>query len=196
MELRLGFLSSHTGSNVKAILDSIDNKTLEAEARLLICNNPNAGVLKIAEERNIEHYCINKNFYDNPDDFILEQLILHDVNLVVLAGYMKKIGTNILTYYPNRILNIHPSLLPKYGGKGMYGMKVHESVIAAKEKESGVTIHLVNSEYDSGKILAQEMIFVEEDDSPKTLADKILKIEHALYSKILRDIQQEMISLD
>ncbi len=200
MELRLGFMASHNGSNIKAILENIKTKSLEAKAKIVISNNPNAGVLKIAKERNIPAYCINsKNIpqgFGSTENFITKIMNLHEVNLVILAGYMKPVKKEMLEIYPNRILNIHPSLLPKYGGKGMYGSSVHEAVINSKDKESGATVHLVTPEYDEGKILAQCKIPRYEKDTPKILAERVLEFEHVLYSQVLKDIQEEIINLD
>ena len=151
MELKLGFMASHKGSNVKAILENIETKNLEAKAQIVINNNPDAKVLEIAKEKNIPAYCINsKNIpqeFGSPENLISKIMKLHDVNLIILAGYMKPIKKEILEVYKNKILNIHPSLLPKYGGKGMYGKYFHEAVINSNDKESGATIHLVNEKY-------------------------------------------------
>ena len=110
-----------------------------------------------------------------------ETLLSHHVDLVILAGYMKKIGYQMLDAFRGRIINIHPSLLPKYGGTGMYGMKVHAAVIAAGETETGVTVHVVDRDYDQGPILAQRVIPVETGDTPESLAARVLDTEHAIY---------------
>jgi phosphoribosylglycinamide formyltransferase-1 len=122
------------------------------------------------------------------DQVILETLKAYQVDLVILAGYMKKLGKSVLKYYHNRVLNIHPALLPKFGGEGMYGLKVHQAVLESGEKFSGVTIHIVDEIYDHGKILAQEKVPVAPDDTPESLAARVLKVEHRLYSEVIQKI--------
>ncbi|RME77257.1 phosphoribosylglycinamide formyltransferase [Candidatus Woesearchaeota archaeon] len=194
--MRLGFLASHRGSNVEAILKEIEQGKLDARAKVIISNNPKAPVLNLGKEVNIPCYCLNKEITENPDEAILNVLRRHDVNLVVLAGYVKKIGIAVLDAYPNRMLNIHPSLLPKYGGKGMYGMRVHEAVIQSRDRESGATVHIVTQEYDEGRILAQYKVPRYERDTVQTLAERVLGIEHVLYPQTLKDIQRGILSLD
>ncbi len=198
--LKLGFLASHNGSNVEAILKNIENGSLDAEPKVIITNNPDAGVLKIAKEHSIKHYCLNQNTFSKEfsslDNALLQTLKNHGVNLVILAGYMKPISKAVLDAYPNRILNIHPALLPKYGGKGMYGKNVHEAVIKSKDKESGATVHIVNDEYDSGRVLAQCKVPLYPSDTPETLSARVLRFEHVLYPQVLRDIKEGLIDLD
>jgi phosphoribosylglycinamide formyltransferase-1 len=196
MDLRLGFLASHRGSNVEAILKEIEQGKLDARAKVIISNNPKAPVLNLGKDVNIPCYCLNREITENPDEAILNILRRHDVNLVVLAGYVKKIGSAVLDAYPNRMLNIHPSLLPKYGGKGMYGMRVHEAVIQSRDRESGATVHIVTQEYDEGRILAQYKVPRYERDTVQTLAERVLGIEHVLYPQTLKDIQRGILSLD
>jgi phosphoribosylglycinamide formyltransferase 1 len=200
MELRLGFLASHNGSNLQAILESIKSGYLKAEPRVLITNNPDAKALKIAEEMKLPRVCLNNKDYPqlhaSLDDAIAETLGEMGVNLVVLAGYMKKLGPATLSTYKNRILNIHPALLPKYGGEGMYGWFVHQEVLKADERESGATVHLVDQEYDRGPIIAREKVPVLAGDTVDDLAKRVLEVEHKLYSKVLRDIQLDRIDLD
>ncbi len=155
MELHLGFLASGRGSNVRSILAEIENGKLEAYPKVIISNNLKAPVLDLGEKSGIPNYCLNNKNISNIDNEILETLRSYEVNVIVLAGYMKKLGHKIIQAYSNRILNIHPALLPKYGGKGMYGMHVHEAVINSDDIESGATIHTVTEEYDKGRILAQ-----------------------------------------
>lgn len=172
--MHLGFLSSHRGSNVRAIIDAIEKKELEARVNVLICNNPDAPVLSLAEEKGIPCYCLNAKNNENLDEAIIEAIKNHKVNLVLLAGYMKKLGQSVIDAYPNRILNIHPALLPKYGGERMYGIRVHEAVINSEDEESGAIVHIVNSEYDAGRILAQYRVPRYKKDTPETLAERVL----------------------
>lgn len=190
MELRLGFLVSGRGSNFEAILNSIERGELEAYPKVLLSSNPKAKALEIAKARNIP--CC----YISSDEDIVRTLREYDVNMVVLAGYMRKLGEKVLEAYPSRITNIHPSLLPKYGGEGMYGMKVHDAVISSGDEESGATVHFVTSEYDSGKILAQCNVKRFVDDTPEKLAERVLAAEHILYPQTLIGIQKGRISLD
>lgn len=199
MELRLGFMASHNGSNVEAIIGNIENKNLEALAKVVISNNSDAEVLKMARDKNIPYTCLSSKNY--PDFNLLEQAIIgtmrdNDVNLVILAGYMKLLGEDVVNAYRNRILNIHPSLLPNHGGRGMYGIRIHEAVINSDDEETGATVHVVNGDYDDGRILAQCIIPRYERDTPETLAERVLRFEHVLYSQVLRDIQKGIINLD
>ena len=181
-EINLGFLASGTGSNVKAIVDSCRGGILRANPAIIISNNKNAGVMEYSRQEHIPCFHVSKKTHPDPDSEIADLLSRHNVTLVILAGYMKKVGPKLLKAFKNKIINIHPSLLPKYGGKGMYGMKVHEAVIAASEKTTGVTIHLVDDKYDQGKILLQQEVKVESSDTPESLAGKVLEVEHKLYT--------------
>jgi phosphoribosylglycinamide formyltransferase-1 len=194
--LRLGFLSSHGGSNMQAILDACkiglpDGSKLNAVPSVVISNNSASMSLSRARSEGIPAYHVSSANYayeDEIDQAILDILKKHYVNLVVLAGYMKKLGPLVLKNFKNHILNIHPALLPEHGGKGMYGIRVHEAVIAAGEKESGPTIHLVDELYDHGRILAQLKVPVLPDDTPETLAARVLIAEHSLYPMTIKKI--------
>ena len=196
MELRLGFLASHEADNIKAILDKIQKKELEAFPKVIISNNKNSGVLTFGKKRGIPTFYLNENNTENLDETILETLKNHGVNLVILTKYFKKVGRKTIKAYPNKILNLHPSLLPKYGGKGMYGINIHKAVINSDDTESGITILLATEEYDQGKILAQQKVPRHKDDTIKTLAKRISKIENTLYPETLINIQNGKIKLD
>ncbi len=198
-KMKLGFLASHGGSNMQAIIDNCNAGKIDAEPAVVISNNSGSGALERAENEGIPHYHISGKTHPGEgqeEQAILDALEKHGVELLILAGYMKMIGKRILRKYENRILNIHPALLPAYGGKGMYGMKVHEAVIAAGEKFSGVTVHLVNEKYDRGKILAQSKVPVMADDTPESLAARVLEEEHRIYSDTIQDIIEGGITLD
>jgi len=188
--MRLGFLASHNGSNVRAIVDEIKGGRLNARVGIVISNNENGGVLRFAEEAHVSH------IYLETERVILEQLQKHGVSHVVLAGYVKMVGSEILNAYQNRILNIHPALIPKHCGKGMYGIRVHESVIKSGDDVSGATVHLVDEEYDHGRILGQLEVRVFPEDDAKSLSERVLAAEHVLYSQVLREIQEGRIDLD
>ena len=188
---KLGILVSGQGSNMTAILNACEQGYLQAEVEVVISSNPNAKALTKAKERKIDVISFNEATNKNPevlDTSICEVLHEHKVDLVLLAGFIKKIGPKVLSVYEGRILNIHPSLLPKYGGQGLYGINVHRSVIGAGEKKSGATIHLVNSDYDKGTILAQKSVIVDADDTPESLAAKVLEVEHVLYVETVKKI--------
>ena len=198
MELRLGFLASHGGSNVQAIIDACRAGKLDAELCVVICNNSKSQVLDRARQAGIATCHLSSHTHPDPealDAAMLEMLRNHRVNLIVLAGYMRKLGPRTLAQYRGRVLNIHPALLPKFGGTGMYGHHVHEAVIAAGEKESGATIHLVTEEYDRGTIIAQRKIPVLAGDTPDSLAARVLEVEHQLYADTLANIASGQIKL-
>lgn len=198
-KLRLGFLASHNGSNMQAIIDAIKSGELDAEPVVVISNNSNAFALERARKEGIPAYHISTKHFESEeqhDQEILNTLIRHNVNIVCLAGYMKKIGPKVLTYFKNRILNIHPALLPKFGGKGMYGKYVHEAVLQAGEKQTGCTVHIVDEIYDHGKILGQRVVPVFPDDTVETLSQRVLEEEHKLYPEVLKKIANGEISLD
>jgi phosphoribosylglycinamide formyltransferase-1 len=187
----IGFLASHGGSNMQAIIDACKSGKLQASPAVVISNNSNSGAIARAKTEGVPYYYLSGKTHPGPgelDDAILDAFLLHSVDIVVLAGYMKKLGPKILTHFRGRILNVHPALLPKFGGEGMFGIHVHEAVIAAGEKESGVTIHFVDEQYDTGAILAQTRVPVKPDDTPETLAARVLEQEHILYAETLQRI--------
>jgi phosphoribosylglycinamide formyltransferase-1 len=195
---RLGFLASGRGSNMQAIIEACKERKLQAEPVVVISNNASAGALDIARSESIPAFHLSQNTHPDSellDHAITETLQQHRVELVVLAGYMKKVGPVLLKAYRNRIINIHPSLLPEFGGKGMYGTRVHAAVLAAGEPITGATVHLVDNDYDSGPILGQRKVKVLADDNPETLALRVLAAEHALYVDILQDIVKGKIIL-
>jgi len=196
--MKLGFLASHGGSNMQAILDGCRRGTIPATPSLLICNNPKAGAIGRAERFELSYQVLNKKTHPNEvelDTAIADALQQAEIDLVILAGYMKKIGPKVLSAFKNRILNIHPALLPKFGGQGMFGMHVHEAVIAAKEKVSGATVHLINEIYDEGPILRQSQVPVLPDDTPESLQKRVLHHEHTLYPATIAAIAKGEITL-
>lgn len=196
--MKLGFLASHGGSNMQAILDGCADGSIAATPALLICNNPKAGALDRAAIAGMPAQILNAKTHPDfadLDSAIANALASAQVDLVILAGYMKKIGPQVLTRFANRILNIHPALLPKFGGQGMFGMHVHEAVIAARETESGATVHLINEVYDEGPILQQARVPVLPDDTPETLQKRVLAQEHHLYPDTIAKIATGQIQL-
>jgi phosphoribosylglycinamide formyltransferase-1 len=198
-KLRIGFLASHNGSNMQAIIDAIKRGDLDAVPAVVISNNSNAYALERARKEGIPAYHLSIKQFNSEDELdqaILDTLVKHNVNIVCLAGYMKKIGHRVLSYYKNRILNIHPALLPKFSGKGMYGKFVHEAVLKAGETQSGCTVHIVDEIYDHGRILGQKVVPVYPDDTVETLSARVLEKEHILYPEILQKIAKGEIKLD
>lgn len=198
MKLKLGILASHGGSNMQAIIDACNKNQIIGDVSVVICNNSNAGAVEKAEKAGIPVYHLSKKNYpidSDLDEAISIVLKKYNVNIVALAGYMKKLGPKVLKDYKSRILNIHPALLPKHGGRGMYGINVHKSVITSGDKESGATVHLVNENYDEGGILSQVIVRVSEDETPQTLAQKVLVEEHRLYPITLEKISKGEIKL-
>jgi phosphoribosylglycinamide formyltransferase-1 len=189
--MNIGFLASHGGSNMQAIIDACKSGKLKATPAVVISNNSDSGAIARAKTEGVPHYYLSGKTHPGPgelDEAILDTFLRHAVDIVVLAGYMKKLGPKTLSHFRGRIVNVHPALLPKFGGEGMYGIHVHEAVIAAKEKESGVTIHFVDEQYDTGSILAQTRVPVKPDDTPETLAARVLEQEHILYAETLQRI--------
>ncbi|HMS34241.1 MAG TPA: phosphoribosylglycinamide formyltransferase [Ignavibacteria bacterium] len=186
--------ASGAGSNFKAILDSIKKGYLKSKVCLLITNNPDCGAVSIAEKNNIEHIAINRKLYpDHPgrkySDIFLKALIKNKTDIIVLAGYMKMIEPEVLKKYKNRIINIHPALLPSFGGKGMYGINVHKAVIASGVKVTGITVHFVNERYDEGKIIFQKCCEVKNGDDEFTLQKRVLKMEHRYYPRVIKSFE-------
>jgi phosphoribosylglycinamide formyltransferase-1 len=198
-KLRISVFASGRGSNFQSILHAIDDDRLDAEIVLLVSNNPEAGAIKTAEERGIPYSVIVKSSYPSRDAFVqamLETLEKRSTELVVLAGYMKKIPPEIISAYRHRIVNIHPALLPSFGGKGMYGHHVHEAVIERGCKVTGVTVHIVDEVYDHGPIVAQRCVPVENHDTPDELAARVLKTEHKLYPEVLQLFSENRVTVN
>jgi phosphoribosylglycinamide formyltransferase 1 len=196
--LHLGFLASHGGSNMQAIIDACKQGSLDATPCVVVSNNSESTALHRARKAGIPAYHISAATHPGTaeDREILRVLRRHGVDTVILAGYMKQIGPQILAAYRGRILNIHPALLPKFGGRGMYGKRVHEAVLNAGETVTGVTIHVVDDLYDHGRILAQCDVLVREGDTADSLAERVLREEHRLYPETLRRIAAGEIVLD
>ena len=173
--LNLVVFASGNGSTLQAIIDAINNNELSATINLVVSNNKDAFALERAKNNNIDTYIISNKEFQSQDEELYEVLSNYKIDLIVLAGYLKMIGPKLLNKYT--IINTHPSLLPKYGGKGMYGMKVHKAVVEAGEKISGVTLHYVNSEYDKGSIIAQTKVDVLPTDTAEDISAKVQAVE-------------------
>ena len=187
-QARLAVFVSGGGSNLQSIIDASKAGLLNAQVVLVVSNMRKAFGLERARRENIDTFVYKEKKYDSKEaahSELLEQLHEHDIDFIALAGYLKLLPKPVVKAYHNRIVNIHPALLPDYGGKGMYGHHVHEAVIAAGEIESGLTIHLVDEVYDNGDILYQVKVPVLPDDTADTLAARILEQEHKWYPRVL-----------
>jgi phosphoribosylglycinamide formyltransferase-1 len=196
--LRLGVLASGGGTNLQAIIDACEQGGIPARVVIVISNNSRAGALERARRHGIPtRHLSNYHFQDDAELDAALAGALRDcsVDLVLFAGYMKRRGSAFLEAFPGRILNIHPALLPKFGGRGMYGMHVHRAVLEAGETISGVTVHVVDEHYDHGPILAQEEVPVLPGDTPETLAARVLEVEHRIYPDVIRRIARGEITL-
>ncbi|MES1221459.1 MAG: phosphoribosylglycinamide formyltransferase [Bacteroidota bacterium] len=182
----IAIFASGAGSNAQRIIDSFRNSAT-IKVALVVSNNPAAGVLNIASKENIPGLIIEKERFFRGDAYIKE-LKENQIDFIVLAGFLWKVPTELLKNYPGKIVNIHPALLPKFGGKGLYGHYVHDAVIANKEKESGISIHFVDEIYDHGKIIFQQSCPVLENDTAESLAKRIQVLEHEYYPKVIEEI--------
>jgi len=188
---RLAIFASGAGSNAQKIIDHFRNSSL-VKIALIVCNKPGAGVLQIAEKENIPSLIIDKERFFRGDGY-LPFLKENKIDFIALAGFLWKIPGPILKAYPKRIINIHPALLPKFGGKGMYGQFVHAAVLSEKEKESGITIHYVDEHYDNGDIILQVKCPVLENDDAETLAHRIHALEHANYPVVIEELVRQLV---
>jgi len=183
---RIAIFASGTGTNAQRIIDHF-NLSSRVKVALIVCNKPGAGVLSIAEKEGIPTLLVSKERFLNGDAY-LPELQKKKIGFIVLAGFLWKIPDQIIKAYPKKIINIHPALLPKYGGSGMYGHRVHEAVLANKEKESGISIHYVDEQYDHGEVIYQVACAVEETDDKDSLAKKVHALEHANYPVVIEKI--------
>ena len=178
---RIAIFASGAGTNAARIMEHFKGHP-HIEVSLLLSNKKDAPVLEKAAAANVETFTFNRNeFYDS--NVVLEKLVEEKVDLIVLAGFMWLVPENLIEHYSKRIINVHPALLPKFGGKGMYGMHVHRAVKEAGETETGITIHLVNEEYDKGRVLFQARCKIAENDTPESIASKVHELEYANFPK-------------
>ncbi len=187
--MNLAVFASGRGSNFLAILSSIDSGLLPARVTLLLSNKTDAGAMETARSRGIPTLHLSQMMFDSEDAFadrMLAELAAHRVDMIALAGYLKRIPRRVVAAYRNRIVNIHPALLPAFGGPGMYGHHVHEAVLASGASTSGATVHLVDEEYDRGPILLQKAVPVLPGDTAETLAARVLTVEHEIFPLALK----------
>lgn len=179
----IAILASGAGSNAQKILEHFSDR-MDIAVRLIVSNKQEAGVLNIAKVASVDTLVVSRDsFYSSTD--LLVELDKHNIDFIVLAGFLWLIPPYLIQHYPNRIINIHPALLPKYGGKGMYGHFVHEAVHLAKDTHSGITIHYVNEKYDEGSIVFQERCEILPSDQPEDIAKKVQVLEHSYYPTVI-----------
>jgi phosphoribosylglycinamide formyltransferase-1 len=183
---RIAIFASGNGTNAQRIIEYFQGSH-KVTIGLILTNNPQAFVLERAKQAKIPTLCFNrKEFYDS--NFILDILSVQGISFIVLAGFLWLIPEYLLNAYKGNIINIHPALLPKYGGKGMYGMRVHEAVIQSGDKESGITIHHVNQHYDEGQIIFQVKCPVEPGDTPESLAERVHQLEYKYFPEVIESV--------
>jgi len=195
-KIRIAVFLSGSGSNMQSIMDKCAEGYIPGEVVLVVSNNEDAYGLVRAEKAGIDcHVFIRKNFPDSDSAgrHLLEILSEHQVDLIALAGYLRNLPPVTIRAYRNHIINIHPALLPKHGGKGMYGIRVHEAVLEAAETESGASIHYVDEIYDHGEVIEQEKVPVYPEDTPETLAARVLVVEHQLYPRAIKNLAEKML---
>ena len=188
--MNLAIFASGTGTNATRIIDYFRSSP-QVKVSLIVCNKPDAGVLHIARQEDVPTLLIEKEPFFRGGGYV-EELKAKKIDLIVLAGFLWKIPEALVKAFPGRIINIHPALLPKYGGRGMYGRFVHEAVIAAGDKESGITIHYVDEHYDHGDPIRQIKVTVEPEDTPETLAKKIHLLEYEHFPKVIEEVIHDL----
>ena len=193
--MNLAFLASHNGSAAKAITSACQSGILKAIPCLLISNNHSAGALIWGKEFKIPTHVINIKNTDDVDDKISNLFLQHKIDIVVCSGYMKLIGPKTIVAVNGKILNVHPALLPLYGGQGMYGRNVHQSVFDNKDKQTGITIHQVDGEYDHGRIVAQKIIPLDSNDTIDEIERKVKDAEPEFYIEVIKKILSGNIKL-
>jgi phosphoribosylglycinamide formyltransferase-1 len=192
--IKVAIFASGAGSNAHKLIDYF-RKHSQIKIALIVCNKPGAGVLTIAQKENIPSLLIEKEQFFRGNAYV-DELKHYNVDFIVLAGFLWKVPLQLVKAFPQRIINIHPALLPNYGGKGMYGRFVHEAVITAKETESGISIHYVDELYDHGQLIFQARCTIDAADTPESLAQKIHALEHEHYplivEKVIGDLQNRV----
>lgn len=183
---RISVFASGSGSNAQKFFEFFQDNP-EIEIVSVFTNNKSAGVIERANSFGIPHHIYNRTYWDT-GEVIMSVLKGEQIDFIVLAGFMLLIPNDLVKAYPNRIFNIHPALLPKFGGQGMYGMNVHKAVKAAEETESGISIHFVNENYDEGQIIAQASCPIDRSDSAEDIAKKVLRLEHENYPKVVGEV--------
>ncbi len=197
--MNIAVFASGRGSNFQAILNAIHQGDLPARVGVIISNNSSAGALEVARSQNIPAYHLSQRQFSSDQELVERTLSVlqdHSADFVALAGYMKKLPPELIKRYRNRIVNVHPALLPAFGGPGMYGMHVHAAVLQSGAKITGATVHLVDEEYDHGPIVMQRAVEVVPEDTPESLGAKVLRIEHAIYPLALKAFAERRVRFE
>lgn len=197
--MNLCVLASGRGSDLKSIIRSQKSGKIKSKVAIVISNNSNSGALNIAKSYQIPNFHLSQKMFTSEGEYVnrfSELLRSYDVDLIILAGYMKLIPIEIVKQYKNRILNIHPALIPSFCGKGFYGLHVHEAVLNYGAKVTGVTVHLVDEEYDTGPIVLQKTIRVRDDDTPESLQKRVLKWEHKIYPEAIKLFESKKFNIE
>lgn len=182
---KIAILASGNGTNAEAIIQHFKIGK-QAKITLIGSNNPEAHVLQRAANHGIAHFTFDKKEFEN--GLVKAFLLLKGIDLIILAGFLLKVPENVIQVFPNAIVNIHPALLPKFGGKGMYGNRVHQAVKDAGVRVTGITIHWVNEHYDEGKIIFQQEVAIDESDTPEQIAEKVHVLEHKYFPKVIESL--------
>lgn len=182
---KIVLFASGAGTNAENIIVHFNKKNIGSVAAVF-CNNPNAKVLEKAKKWNVPTVVFSKEEFST--DKVLQKLNSFQPDLIVLAGFLLKFPQNIIETYPNKIINIHPALLPKYGGKGMYGMHVHRAIIENKETETGISIHFVNEHYDEGNVIFQKTVTLTGNETPEEIAEKVHQLEHQYFPEVIEKL--------
>jgi phosphoribosylglycinamide formyltransferase-1 len=194
--MRIGFVATNNGSAMRTIVAAIEAGALAATATAVVSNRRQSSALTFAEQHQIPAFCIPTLPDEKAaDERLCQVMSTANAQIIVLSGYLRRLGPKTLRTFHNRILNTHPALLPKFGGKGMYGRRVHEAVLAAREQITGATIHLVDAEYDHGRVLAQREVAVDAADDPDSLGRKVIEAEGALFVEVLRRVADGTLNL-
>ncbi|MEX0810846.1 MAG: phosphoribosylglycinamide formyltransferase [Chitinophagales bacterium] len=182
----IAIFASGSGSNAEKIMEYFQNSQ-QVKVALVVSNNQNAFVLERAKKYRVPTMLLPKNWKSDAEN-ISKNLKEKGIDLIVLAGFMQLIPSELISAFPNKIINIHPALLPKYGGKGMYGMHVHRAVKSAGDSESGISIHFVNEKYDEGEIILQKKCSISDEDTPESIQQKVQKLEHEYFVKAIEKV--------
>lgn len=196
--LNLCVLASGSGSNLKAIIKATKSRSIASKVALVISNNSASKALTTARQNKIPAYHLSAKLFVSPVEFdkkFLSLLKQYNIDLIILAGYMKMLSTSIVQKYKNKILNIHPALLPKFGGKGMFGINVHAEVLRSGENVTGATVHFVDEIYDNGAVILQKEVKVKSGDTPVLLQKRVLRAEHKLYPEAIKLFEDKRISV-
>lgn len=193
--MKIAVFVSGRGSNLKAILDSFELKNL-VKVEAVLSDKPDCKAFDIANQYNIKTYIVGEGEHQLKSDEVITILKELNIELIILAGYLKLIPSGLIDNFENRIINIHPALLPSFGGKGMYGMNVHRAVFNSSAKVSGATVHIVDKIYDNGKIIAQQCVDISDVKSPEEIAERVLKTEHIILPAVVKAFAENNIRFD